>query len=282
MTLVTRLIEPVRTAPAVARPGGIRSRIGWTFVLLTAIAIVAYAAVPYFTASLETLAESPGLAADYVGKPPFIQAALYVHIAGGATALVARGAAVLARSARRVRHACTAGSGASYLVGVAVGGLGGLVIAPTSSAGFVGFFGFSTLAVLWLVTGWRAYRAIRRGDVPSHRAWMIRNYALTYSAVTLRIWLPLMVFGAAPVRRSGTSTRLRQRLRRGAVHRLAAEPRVRGMAHPPPRAAVLPPARLTPRGDAHRSGSAQRGRCGSTSVPRYSTWATSCRSSSWK
>ena len=81
-----------------------------------------------------------------------------------------------------------------YLVGVAVGSLGGLVIAPTSSAGFVGFFGFSTLAVLWLVTGWRAYRAIRRGDVPTHRAWMIRNYALTYSAVTLRIWLPLLVF----------------------------------------------------------------------------------------
>lgn len=194
MTLVTRLIEPVRTAPALARPGGIRSRIGWTFVLLTAIAIVAYAAVPYFTASLETLAESPGLAEDYVGKPPFIQAALYVHIAGGATALVL-GALQFWRGLRARAPRVHRWIGRVYLVGVAVGSLGGLVIAPTSSAGFVGFFGFSTLAVLWLVTGWRAYRAIRRGDVPTHRAWMIRNYALTYSAVTLRIWLPLMVFG---------------------------------------------------------------------------------------
>ena len=30
--------------------------------------------------------------------------------------------------------------------------LAGLVIAPTSSAGYVGFFGFTALAVLWLIT----------------------------------------------------------------------------------------------------------------------------------
>ncbi len=193
MTGVTRLIEPARTAPVAARPNGIRSRIGWTFVLLTALAIVAYAAVPYFTASLETLAEAPGLAADYVGKPAFVLAALYLHIAGGATAL-ALGALQFWRGLRTRAPRVHRWIGRIYLVGVAVGSLGGLVIAPTSTAGFVGFFGFSTLAVLWLATGWRAYRAIRRRDVASHQAWMIRNYALTYSAVTLRIWLPLMIF----------------------------------------------------------------------------------------
>lgn len=192
LTRVTRLIEPVRTAPAVARPGGIRSRIGWTFVLLTALAIVAYAAVPYFTASLEALADSPGLAGDYVDKPPIVQAALYAHIAGGAVAL-ALGALQFWKGLRARAPRVHRWTGRLYLAGVAVGGLAGLVIAPTSSAGYVGFFGFTALAALWLITGWRAYRAIRRGDVPSHQAWMIRNYALTYSAVTLRIWLPLLL-----------------------------------------------------------------------------------------
>lgn len=193
MTGVTRLIEPVRTAPVATRPGRAGSRIGWTFVLLTSLAIVAYAAVPYFTASLETLAGSPGLAGDYVGKPPFVQAALYVHIAGGATAL-ALGPLQFWRGLRARAPRVHRWTGRVYLAGVAVGSVAGLVIAPTSTAGFVGFFGFSALAVLWLVTGWRAYRAIRRGEVGSHQAWMIRNYALTYSAVTLRIWLPLLVF----------------------------------------------------------------------------------------
>ncbi|WP_203580163.1 DUF2306 domain-containing protein [Microbacterium hibisci] len=191
---MTRLIEPVRTAPAVARPGGVRSRVGWTFVLLTAVAIVAYSAVPYFTASLADLAgQDVGLAPTYAAASPFVQGALYVHIVGGAVALVA-GPLQFWRGLRTRAPRVHRWIGRVYLVAVAVGGVGGLVIAPSSPAGYVGFFGFGALGVLWLVTGWRAYRAIRRGDVPSHRAWMIRNYALTYSGVMLRIWLPLLLF----------------------------------------------------------------------------------------
>ncbi len=32
----------------------------------------------------------------------------------------------------------------------------------------------------------------RNGQIKAHRDWMIRNYALTFAAVTLRIWLPLL------------------------------------------------------------------------------------------
>jgi hypothetical protein len=48
-------------------------------------------------------------------------------------------------------------------------------------------------AVGWLVTGGLAVRAIRRGDVEAHRAWMTRNYALTFLAVTARIVVPLIL-----------------------------------------------------------------------------------------
>jgi hypothetical protein len=44
---------------------------------------------------------------------------------------------------------------------------------------------------LWLFTGWRAYRAARAGAFAAHRAWMVRNFALTFAAVTLRIYVPL-------------------------------------------------------------------------------------------
>ncbi|MFV0374696.1 DUF2306 domain-containing protein [Microbacterium sp.] len=59
--------------------------------------------------------------------------------------------------------------------------------------GWVGFFGFSSLALVWLWTAARAYRAIRAHDVAAHQAWMIRNYALTYGAVTLRIITPVLI-----------------------------------------------------------------------------------------
>jgi Predicted membrane protein (DUF2306) len=48
-------------------------------------------------------------------------------------------------------------------------------------------------AVGWLVTGGLAVRAIRRGDGEAHRAWMTRNYALTFLAVTARIVVPVVL-----------------------------------------------------------------------------------------
>ncbi|MBU3865742.1 DUF2306 domain-containing protein [Streptomyces sp. 4503] len=48
---------------------------------------------------------------------------------------------------------------------------------------------FYILVVAWLYTLFMAYRSIRRGQVQLHRIWMIRNYVLTFAAVTLRIYL---------------------------------------------------------------------------------------------
>lgn len=48
-------------------------------------------------------------------------------------------------------------------------------------------------AVLWLITGGLAYRAARRRDFAAHRAWMMRNYALTFLAVTSRILTPAIL-----------------------------------------------------------------------------------------
>jgi uncharacterized membrane protein len=52
---------------------------------------------------------------------------------------------------------------------------------------------FMVLSILWWLTTWRAYRAILKGDIIRHKAWMYRSYALTLSAITLRI----MQFGFA-------------------------------------------------------------------------------------
>ena len=53
-------------------------------------------------------------------------------------------------------------------------------------------------AVLWLVTGGLAYRAARRRDFAAHRAWMLRNYALTFLAVTSRVLVPVLLLAQAP------------------------------------------------------------------------------------
>ena len=87
-------------------------------------------------------------------------------------------------------------AGRSYLVvGVVVGGLSGLYMAQFAYGGWPSRAGFTLLALCWLGTGLLGYRAIRRRDIEGHRRWMVRNYALTFAAVTLRIDLGL--FSAA-------------------------------------------------------------------------------------
>lgn len=81
--------------------------------------------------------------------------------------------------------------GRTYLlIGVLVGGLAGLYMARYAFGGPFARVGFAALAVIWLYTGLRAYLAIRRGAIVEHQKWMLRNYALTFAAVMLRIYLP--------------------------------------------------------------------------------------------
>jgi hypothetical protein len=68
----------------------------------------------------------------------------------------------------------------------------GFIMAWLAYGGIVSSLGFATLAVLWLSTGAMALARVRSGDIQAHRDWMVRNYALTLAAVTLRIWLPLL------------------------------------------------------------------------------------------
>jgi hypothetical protein len=75
------------------------------------------------------------------------------------------------------------------LVGVLPGGVAGLYVSAFAFGGPVNQLGFAALAVLWLASAAQAYRTIRAGHVNAHRHWMLRNFALTFAAVTLRIYL---------------------------------------------------------------------------------------------
>ena len=83
--------------------------------------------------------------------------------------------------------------GRTYMLSILFGGLSGLYMAQFAHGGIITELGFGTLAVLWLYSGYRAYRHIRNKDLEAHRQWMIRNYALTFAGVMLRVWAPLSV-----------------------------------------------------------------------------------------
>ena len=81
--------------------------------------------------------------------------------------------------------------GKVYIAACMLSGIAGLYLAFFATGGIISSLGFGTLAVLWLISTSKAFLHIRSKRINDHRDWMIRSYALTFAAVTLRIWLPL-------------------------------------------------------------------------------------------
>jgi hypothetical protein len=65
-----------------------------------------------------------------------------------------------------------------------------MVLAPQANFGAIAGFGFFTLAVVWLIATGMALRFAIQHRFMDHRRWMLRSYALTAAAITLRILLP--------------------------------------------------------------------------------------------
>jgi uncharacterized membrane protein len=77
-------------------------------------------------------------------------------------------------------------------------GPSGLIMAFFANGGISSRLAFTILSVLWLYFTYRGWRAIRRKQIALHKNFMIRSYALTLSAITLRAWKWLIVWLLAP------------------------------------------------------------------------------------
>ena len=86
-------------------------------------------------------------------------------------------------------------SGRVYVAGCLTSGVAGFVLASNTNAGPVAQTGFSLLAISWIIATSLAFLKARARDYTAHKRWMIRSYALTLAAVTLRIYLPVSLFG---------------------------------------------------------------------------------------
>ncbi len=64
----------------------------------------------------------------------------------------------------------------------------GLIMAFYANGGFWAKLSFVLIAVSWWLFTWLAYRHIRKGNINQHKKWMYRSYALTLSAISLRLY----------------------------------------------------------------------------------------------
>ena len=164
-----------------------------TWIVLSSVAIVGYFVGQYFTDTLQNLAkDSVGLSVKYSSHGPVYEVAFYCHVIFAGITLFLGPFQFIAwiRNHHRNIHRTI---GKIYIGSVFIGGTAALIMSTINTAGISGFFGFGSLALMWIFVTFKGYRAIRTGDVASHQAWMMRSFALTYAGVTLRLWLGILI-----------------------------------------------------------------------------------------
>ena len=155
----------------------------WTAtVLAAAIALTAYRYL---------LPGMPGAPANVLANQFARTGALVLHAGVSATALLL-GALQFFPRIRTRWPAWHRRAGTVYVICCMIGGVAALLLALGTSAGPIGSAGFGLLGLLWLGTTAQAWRYARARDFVRHRRWMTRSYALTFAAVTLRLYLPVV------------------------------------------------------------------------------------------
>lgn len=131
----------------------------------------------------------PGLAPPILANRFTALGALTMHAGFAGTALILGPFQFLA-GLRRKRPGLHRAMGKAYVICCLAAGAAGLVLAFGARTGPISTAGFGLLAAAWIFTTGRAWRLATQLRFAEHERWMIRSFALTLAAVTLRLYLP--------------------------------------------------------------------------------------------
>lgn len=169
-----------------------RNRYRIVVVAFLSLAVVGYAAATYL--GFDPSDSKVGIRPDVPWHFPLLMA----HILTASVAL-ALGPMQFVRRVRRHRRTHRYIGRVYLFVGVFPASIAGVVLAVLTMASPVAAAGLAVGDILWLVTAVAGYRAARAHRYRDHGEWMIRNFALTFAAVTFRAWLGLLILVQLPL-----------------------------------------------------------------------------------
>jgi uncharacterized membrane protein len=150
---------------------------GYTLLIVMALAIG--------VVSLRYATFNPAVAPDELRPNMEAHPSIFVsHTLAAAIALLAGVWQFMPRTRRTAWHRI---EGRIYVGACLIGAVAGFYIAFYSTAGPWATAGFAILAVLWFGATLTGYLFARRRNFVLHRRWMVRSYALTSAAITLRV-----------------------------------------------------------------------------------------------
>lgn len=167
---------------AIPFPASVATR-GWTLLKRVTIflgSLIAIASYRYLFGSVAV--------PETISANRYFYGWVLVHAASAATALLIGPLQFIAQL-RQSRPNVHRAVGAVYVIACLAGGLSALPLAIGTVAGPLASIGFVALGIAWMTTVVVAVNCIRAGKIAAHRRWMVRSFALTLAAVTLRLYL---------------------------------------------------------------------------------------------
>lgn len=138
---------------------------------------------------------------DQVLDNPYFLAGFYIHITSSVW-VMAGGIPQFIPAVFRWRPAFHRNLGKLYVFSVLfLAAPSGLILAFFANGGLPAKVGFSMQCVVWWLATFVAWQEIMRGRYTSHTEWMIRSFAVTLAAVSLRTESYLMYYflGTRPI-----------------------------------------------------------------------------------
>jgi len=161
----------------------------WVLIVLLAIAIGLYPLTFLDVNHNEGLLshKTPKLLAN-----TFWSVAFYTHISLGGFSLLIGWSLFLKKLRVKKLHIHRL-VGKVYIIAVLLSSVSGLIAAYYATGGWIAKTGFAGMSIAWFICTYIAYKAIRNKNIQQHERWMIRSYAVTFTGVTFRLWMPFLI-----------------------------------------------------------------------------------------
>lgn len=160
-------------------------RVAWWVMFALAVGVAGYGLA---FALVLGFAEVSQMKHHFAARP----LAMYVHFLFGAIALVI-GIFQFRPLSGRGKPRWHRYAGRVYVASCMFSGVAAIQMSFDSVGGPVAGAGFFMLGAFWLVITGLGFWHARSRRIADHRRWMIRSYALTFAAVTLRLQLGLFI-----------------------------------------------------------------------------------------
>ena len=117
----------------------------------------------------------------------------YTHVYTSIFVLLAGFLAILRKDFRLKNFHINAGKIYIFLI-LLFAAPSGIYMGIFANGGFISKISFVILGSLWWFSTFKAYQLARQKKFKEHKQWMWRSFALTISALTLRIWKVIIVY----------------------------------------------------------------------------------------